>query len=84
MDRTHDLPGRLAGSDDYISIKRASAFGDAVACTLCYQAFAGNLATPKPAHDLLTTRHWLHRYLTAAARDTGRRLPLPTACEPPE
>lgn len=85
MHRARELARGLEGPDDYISIRRASELGGVSAGTLRNQALAGKLATTKLAHDLLTTRRWLHAYLMAAsARDTGRRLPLPEGYEPPE
>ena len=71
--------------DEYISIARAAEIAGLSPKTLRHQTVAGKLRTVKPAHDLLTTRRWLHDYLTG--RDSSRGglpSPLPEGYTAPE
>jgi hypothetical protein len=70
--------GLLEGPDQLITIARAAELSGLSPKTLRHQALAGKLRTVKPAHDLFTTRHWLHAYLSS--RDDsrgGKAAPLP-------
>jgi hypothetical protein len=62
---------------DLISIKRAAELAGLAPNTLRIQARAGRLRTVKPAHDLLTTRMWLHEYLRGREGRQGGHRPLP-------
>ena len=75
---------RLEGPDEHITLRRAGEIAGLSPSTLLVQARAGKLRAVKPAYKYLTTRRWLHAYLTeATARDRGNRKPLPAGYEPP-
>ena len=63
----------------YISIARA-----AEVAGLSPKTVAGKLRTVKPAHDLLTTRRWLHDYITGRSSRGGLPVPLPEGYVAPE
>jgi hypothetical protein len=69
---------------ELIGLKRAAEISGVAATTLRVQARRGRLRTVKPAHDLLTTRTWLHKYLTAREGHQGPRKPLPADYVAPE
>jgi hypothetical protein len=75
----------LEEPDELISLARAAALSGLHAGTLRNQAIAGKLKSLKVARDHLTTRRWLHDYLTA--RETargGRPAALPADYVAPE
>ena len=75
----------LEGADEHITLKRASDLSGLSTETLRVQANAGKLRTVKLGRDHLTTRRWLHHYLTEASeRDKGNRKPLPEGYAAPE
>jgi hypothetical protein len=69
---------------ELISLKRAAQIGGVSPITLRQQARRNNLKTVKLAHDLLTTRVWLHEYLMAREQHPGPRKPLPPDYVAPE
>jgi hypothetical protein len=71
--------------DQFISIARAAEIAGLSPKTLRHQAVAGKLQTVKLAHDLLTTRRFLHSYLTQRDDSRGATpLPLPEGYQAPE
>jgi hypothetical protein len=79
------LTEQLEDADVLISLRRAAQLSGLADSTLRRQAIAGKLCTRKVASVHLTTRQWLHEYLTAAdAQTRGRRKPLPEGYVAPE
>jgi hypothetical protein len=75
----------LEGPDDLITLRRAAALGGLAKSTISVQTYAGKLRMVRRDHLRLTTRRWLHEYLTAASgRDRGHRKPLPADYVAPE
>jgi hypothetical protein len=75
----------LEPSTQYISIARAAELAGLSAGTLSVQARRGTFRTVKLACDLVTTRQWLHEYLTNRDdRRGGQPAPLPEGYVPPE
>ena len=69
----------------YITLRRAATIAGLSVATLRAQAQAGKLRTHRIGIERLTTRRWLHDYLTAAdAQTRGRRKPLPEGYVAPE
>jgi hypothetical protein len=76
---------QLEDPDEDITLRRAAALSGLSKATLHVQARAGKLQTIQPTRIRYTTRRWLHAYLMgAAARDTGKRKPLPPAYVAPD
>jgi hypothetical protein len=69
---------------ELIGLKRAAQISGVASGTLGIQARAGRLKTVKPAHDYLTTRTWLHEYLTSRHATRGKTKPLPADYVAPE
>ena len=76
----------LEGPDELISLHRAGELSGLSPSTLRRQAYDGKLRARKlNPRMLVTTRRWLHAYLTEASeRDKGSRLPLPEGYMPPD
>jgi excisionase family DNA binding protein len=62
---------------ELITIKRAAEISGISPNTLRQQVRKERLRTVKPGHDLLTTRTWLHEYLTSRDATFGKVKPLP-------
>jgi hypothetical protein len=75
----------LEGPDEMISLARAAEIAGLSPVTLGLQARKGRLQTVKPAHDRLTTRRWLHRYLQSrTGPQGGTPAPLPASYTTPD
>lgn len=75
----------LEDTDEHISLIRAGELSGRDAGTLRVQAVRGKLHTVKIGRDHLTTRRWLHEYLTQAQQNnSGRFSPLPAEYVAPE
>jgi hypothetical protein len=62
---------------ELIGLTRAAELSGLSAGSLRIQARKGRLRTVKPSTDLLTTRVWLHEYLTSRDTTFGKVKPLP-------
>jgi hypothetical protein len=72
------MDSSLEPPDQYIPLARAGHLSGLAPGTLKQQIYRGKLRAVKLSHDYLTTRQWLHDYLTAAdAQTRGTRKPLP-------
>ena len=79
------MPAQLEGPDEYIALARAGQLAGVAPGTLRNQALAGKLRTVKLAHDLLTTRRWLHEYLESRDDSRGAKpAPLPADYQAPD
>ena len=79
------MTSTLEGAEEHISLIRAAELSGRGAGTLRVQAVRGKLRTVKIGRDHLTTRRWLHDYLTQAqVNNSGRFSPLPKSYQPPE
>jgi hypothetical protein len=68
----------------YITLSRAGELSGIAAATLGNQARAGKLQTILLGHTRVTTRRWLHDYLTSRDQHQGPRKPLPEGYQAPE
>jgi hypothetical protein len=79
----------LGGQDELLSLSQAAALAGLAPATLRKAAVSqgerpGRLRSVKIAHDRLTTRHWLHDYLTSRDGTSTRAAPLPAEYQAPE
>jgi len=70
--------------DQYLSIARASELAGLSPHTLRAQVRARRLRAEKLGHDLVTTRRWLHEYLTGRDETNTHAAPLPEGYVAPE
>jgi hypothetical protein len=75
--------------DQYITLERAAQLSGLSVWTLRNQARSrrsqpARLQAVKLGHDLLTTRRWLHEYLTTRDETRQQAAPLPADYQAPE
>jgi hypothetical protein len=75
---------RLEDPMELIGLSRAAELSGLSAGTLRLLAAKGRLRTVKPSTDYLTTRVWLHEYLTSRGPRRRTTKPLPPGYVPPE
>lgn len=74
----------LEAPTEYITLARAGELCAVDPGTLGNQARSGRLRTVLLGHTRVTTRLWLHDYLTARSTHQGRRKSLPDGYQSPE
>jgi hypothetical protein len=80
-----EQPVDLDGADYPISLQQAGMICGKSPDVLRYHAHRGELRTTRTAEGMLTTRRWLHAYLTRPpTTHRGRRLPPPAGEGAPE